>query len=252
MEGTGTLTEQLRAAEQALDALRRAGQAGDVASAGAASADLAASVGRLQAGLVGEIRGRGWSWAQVGEALGMSRQAAHERFRHIPTPAHRQDHLTLVREAAAEATAGSEAPADAVAPTQPPPAPEADALPTQAQEPPTEPHNGPGDGGVGPAPRAPRRQRQRRSPRPTVADFATDPVYGLERLSDGVYVVTEHGRRIGTVVRRRSRTGRSATWEAWTDEPYTRVGDRAHGSRAQAGLAVIDARVRGQGRTGTT
>ncbi len=35
---------------------------------------------RLEVEAVAEAVGRGWTWAQVGEALGISAQAAHKRF----------------------------------------------------------------------------------------------------------------------------------------------------------------------------
>ena len=35
---------------------------------------------RLEVEAVVEAVGRGWTWAQVGEALGISAQAAHKRF----------------------------------------------------------------------------------------------------------------------------------------------------------------------------
>ncbi|WP_369138514.1 RNA polymerase subunit sigma-70 [Modestobacter versicolor] len=36
--------------------------------------------GRLEVAAVVEAIGQGWTWAQVGEALGISAQAAHKKF----------------------------------------------------------------------------------------------------------------------------------------------------------------------------
>jgi hypothetical protein len=42
-----------------------------------------AEIGRRLTAAVGRARGRGSSWAEIGAATGMSRQSAHERWRHV-------------------------------------------------------------------------------------------------------------------------------------------------------------------------
>ena len=44
------------------------------------SAGLSRAVDKLQRHLVSEARGAGRTWTEIGEALGISRQAAWERF----------------------------------------------------------------------------------------------------------------------------------------------------------------------------
>lgn len=38
------------------------------------------------------LRDWGWTWAELGEALGISRQAAHKRWAHLPTAAEPSRH----------------------------------------------------------------------------------------------------------------------------------------------------------------
>lgn len=42
--------------------------------------DLRAVVGRLELDLVALARSQGFTWKEIGAALGVSRQAAHKRF----------------------------------------------------------------------------------------------------------------------------------------------------------------------------
>lgn len=51
----------------------------DPAEALAAVAALRRHADQLEAGAVASAIGQGWSWAQVAQALGVSRQAAHKR-----------------------------------------------------------------------------------------------------------------------------------------------------------------------------
>lgn len=81
----------------------------------------------------------------------------------------------------------------------------------------------------------------RRRPRVTSADFDADPVYDLRRFGDpgdGLWEVTEHGRRVGTL-RRAATNGRTARWEAWSTQPWARVGHRTYPTRAEAALALL-------------
>jgi hypothetical protein len=48
------------------------------------SAGLARAVDKLQRHLVGQARAEGQTWTEIGEALGVSRQAAWERFSSPP------------------------------------------------------------------------------------------------------------------------------------------------------------------------
>jgi hypothetical protein len=48
------------------------------------SAGLARAVGKLQRDLVDRARAGGQTWTEIGEALGVSRQAAWERFSSPP------------------------------------------------------------------------------------------------------------------------------------------------------------------------
>ncbi len=41
---------------------------------------------RLEALQVGRARALGWSWQQIAEALGVSRQAVHQKHRSTPVP----------------------------------------------------------------------------------------------------------------------------------------------------------------------
>jgi hypothetical protein len=41
---------------------------------------LAITVGHLEASIVAECREAGWTWAEIGEALNVTRQAAQQRF----------------------------------------------------------------------------------------------------------------------------------------------------------------------------
>jgi hypothetical protein len=41
---------------------------------------LAITVGHLEAAIVAECRECGWTWAEVGQALNVTRQAAQQRF----------------------------------------------------------------------------------------------------------------------------------------------------------------------------
>lgn len=50
------------------------------ASAFAAVVSLRRLAGRLEIAAVVEAIGQGWTWSQVGEALGISAQAAHKKF----------------------------------------------------------------------------------------------------------------------------------------------------------------------------
>lgn len=80
-----------------------------------------------------------------------------------------------------------------------------------------------------------------RRPRVTTADFDADPVYDLLRLGnpeDGLWEITEHGRRIGTL-RRAATHGRTSRWEAWSTQPWARIDTRAYPTRAEAALAVL-------------
>jgi hypothetical protein len=52
----------------------------DPEAALAAVVALRRLAGRLEADAVTEAIGQGWTWAQVGEALGISAQAAHKKF----------------------------------------------------------------------------------------------------------------------------------------------------------------------------
>lgn len=82
---------------------------------------------------------------------------------------------------------------------------------------------------------------QRRRPRVTTADFDADPVYDLLRLGDpedGLWELTEHGRRIGTL-RRAATNARAARWEAWSAQPWARIDNRSYPTRAQAALALL-------------
>lgn len=58
-------------------AARRGGRAG-----AAAIMELQDRLDRYTAAIVREMRSRGESWAQVGEAFDMTRQAAHQRWGH--------------------------------------------------------------------------------------------------------------------------------------------------------------------------
>ena len=53
---------------------------GDPAAALAAVVALRRLASRLESEAVGEAIAQGWTWAQVGEALGISAQAAHKKF----------------------------------------------------------------------------------------------------------------------------------------------------------------------------
>lgn len=215
----GAPADRLHAVEAALDALRTAGHEGDVAAAGAATATLKGEVDQLQTGLVAEMRAREWSWGQVGDALGMSRQAAHERFRHLPT---RQASLTQ------PPGGDGEPPAAETGSGETGTAPTAPAEPAEAAGPGRPARASQRGGAAG---------RQKR-PRVRAADFDGDP-YGLERDSEtGRWRVTDHGHRVGTVARRASLTGRSASWEAWTVDPHEHLGS-GYDTRAEAAFAVI-------------
>jgi hypothetical protein len=48
------------------------------------SAGLARAVDKLQRHLVGQARAKGQTWTEIGDALGVSRQAAWERFSSPP------------------------------------------------------------------------------------------------------------------------------------------------------------------------
>ncbi|MGX5654920.1 RNA polymerase subunit sigma-70 [Geodermatophilus nigrescens] len=52
----------------------------DPEAALAAVVALRRLAGRLESAAVAEAIGQGWTWAQVGEALGISGQAAHKKF----------------------------------------------------------------------------------------------------------------------------------------------------------------------------
>lgn len=52
----------------------------DPEAALAAVVSLRRRAGRLEMAAVAEAIGQGWTWAQVGEALGISAQAAHKKF----------------------------------------------------------------------------------------------------------------------------------------------------------------------------
>ncbi|SEK29375.1 hypothetical protein SAMN04515665_101330 [Blastococcus sp. DSM 46786] len=52
----------------------------DPEAALAAVVALRRLAGRLEVDAVVEAVGQGWTWAQVGEALGISAQAAHKKF----------------------------------------------------------------------------------------------------------------------------------------------------------------------------
>ncbi|MGY1810198.1 RNA polymerase subunit sigma-70 [Blastococcus sp. SYSU D00669] len=52
----------------------------DPETALAAVVALRRLAGRLESAAVAEAIARGWTWAQVGEALGISAQAAHKKF----------------------------------------------------------------------------------------------------------------------------------------------------------------------------
>jgi len=52
----------------------------DPEAALAAVVALRRLAGRLESEAVGEAIAQGWTWAQVGEALGISAQAAHKKF----------------------------------------------------------------------------------------------------------------------------------------------------------------------------
>lgn len=54
--------------------------ADDVLQAVSAAAELAERIDWALLSLVGEARGRGASWQEVAEALGVTKQAAHKRF----------------------------------------------------------------------------------------------------------------------------------------------------------------------------
>jgi hypothetical protein len=53
----------------------------------AALAGEHAEVGRRLADAVGRARAVGASWTDIGAAAGITRQSAHERWRHVPVPA---------------------------------------------------------------------------------------------------------------------------------------------------------------------
>jgi hypothetical protein len=53
--------------------------ADDPATALAAVVALRRLADRLERAAVGEAIGQGWTWAQIAEALGVTRQAAHKR-----------------------------------------------------------------------------------------------------------------------------------------------------------------------------
>ncbi|MGY1618830.1 RNA polymerase subunit sigma-70 [Geodermatophilus sp. SYSU D00691] len=52
----------------------------DPGTALAAVVALRRLAGRLESAAVAEAIAQGWTWAQVGEALGISAQAAHKKF----------------------------------------------------------------------------------------------------------------------------------------------------------------------------
>lgn len=54
--------------------------ADDPEAALAAVVSLRRAAARLEVTAVTEAIGQGWTWAQVGEALGITAQAAHKRF----------------------------------------------------------------------------------------------------------------------------------------------------------------------------
>lgn len=58
----------------------------DPAEALAAVVALRRSAERLEFAAVAEAIGQGWSWADVAEALGVTRQAAHKRHAHRIQP----------------------------------------------------------------------------------------------------------------------------------------------------------------------
>jgi len=47
---------------------------------------LAELADRLETLQVGRARGLGWSWQQIADALGVSRQAVHQKHRSTPVP----------------------------------------------------------------------------------------------------------------------------------------------------------------------
>jgi len=73
-------------AERAVRAARQASSAGDPARGLAAVSDLRREVERLEVDQVRGALAAGWSWRQIAEALGVSKQAAHRKHAAQPAP----------------------------------------------------------------------------------------------------------------------------------------------------------------------
>jgi hypothetical protein len=77
-----TDTEEARLRRELLALVRRLADGPLTLEAGLrATAAMRRGVDALQAELVATARGEGASWAAIGEALGVTTQAAHQRFR---------------------------------------------------------------------------------------------------------------------------------------------------------------------------
>lgn len=73
-----------------MQSLRAVPDPADTAEALAAVVALRRLADELEAAAVALALERGWSWSQLAEALGVSKQAAHRRLSHLQLPRSRR------------------------------------------------------------------------------------------------------------------------------------------------------------------